>query len=139
MVDSRLPKQAAKDYNWAWDKDNKHLRNLLSQLAAEDSTMRNFYAARTLLEKTISKSALDTLEVLDGTLGDLGIELKLNVKPSTDLKRLAIAVEKKYTMIEHMDYAKWNWQSSKDFTDDLANYINIIDVCDIKQNSKRGS
>jgi hypothetical protein len=139
MVDSRLLKQAAKDYNWAWDKDNKHLRNLLSQLAAEDSTMRNFYAARTLLEKTISKSALDTLEVLDGTLGDLGIELKLNVKPSTDLKRLAIAVEKKYTMIEHMDYAKWNWQSSKDFTDDLANYINIIDVCDIKQNSKRGS
>ena len=139
MVDSRLLKQVAKDYNWAWDKDNKHLHNLLPQLVAEDSTMRNFYAARGLLEKTISKSAVDTLEVLDGTLGDLGIELKLNVKPSTDLVRLATGVEKKYTMIKHMDYGKWNWQTNKAFTDDFANYINIIDVCNIKQNSKKGS
>ena len=139
VVDNRLLKKTASDNNWAWDKDNKHLPRLLKALVSEDSTMRNFYTARTLLEKTITKSALDTLEILDGTLGDLGIELKLNVKPSTDLKQLAKDVDEKYTMIKHMDYGKWNWQATKDFTDDLANYINIIDVCDIKHNSKKGS
>jgi hypothetical protein len=139
MVDNRLLKEVSKETNWSWDKDNKHLHRLLKGLIAEDSTMRNFYTARALLEQTITKSALDTLEVLDGTLGDLGIDLKLNVKPSTDLKRLVKDVEEKYTMMKHMDYGKWNWQCTNEVVDDLANYINIIDVCNIKQNSKKGS
>jgi len=139
MVDNRLLKNISANTNWAWDKNDKHLNRLLKGLIAEDSPMRDFYAARNSLKMTITKSALDTLEVLDGTLGDLGIELKLNKEPSTDLKSLKKKVEEKYTMLEHMEYNRWNWQCTDKFVDDLANYINIIDVCNVKHNSKNGS
>ena len=87
----------------------------------------------------LTKDVLKTLEVVEGTLGDLGIELKLNTEPSTDLKGLKKKVEERYTMLQHLEYNRWNWQCTNEFVDDLANYINIIDVCNVKHNSKNGS
>jgi hypothetical protein len=132
-------KNISSNTNWAWQRDDKHLNRLLSKLIAKDSVMRKFFDARSTVKLSITKSALETLEICDGTLTELGIELKLNVKPSIDLKVLKQAVEEKYTMIKHMEYSKWNWECSNEVVDDLANYINIIDVCNVKHNSKNGS
>ena len=133
IVDNRLLQEVGRDTSWAWDRDNKHLTRLLKGLIAEDSVMREFYTAKQMLQKTITKDDLKTLEVVEGTLGDLGIELKLNAKPSTDLKALKKKVEEKYAMLKHMEYNRWNWQCTNEFVDDLANYINIIDVCNVKR------
>ena len=88
IVDNRLLKNISSNTNWAWDKSEKHLIRLLKAIISEDSPMREFYAARGMLQKTMTKDALKTLEVVEGTLGDLGIELKLDIKPITDLKAL---------------------------------------------------
>ena len=139
IVDNRLLKNVSSNTNWAWDKSDKHLIRLLKGIVSEDSPMREFYTARGMLQKTMTKDVLKTLEVVEGTLGDLGIELKLKTEPSTDLKGLKKKVEERYTMLQHLEYNRWNWQCTNEFVDDLANYINIIDVCNVKHNSKNGS
>jgi hypothetical protein len=61
-----------------------------------------------------------------------GIEA-IGVKPTYDLKPLAKKIGEKYAMLNHLENDKWGstWRSDnlKKSAADIANYINVIDVC----------
>jgi hypothetical protein len=138
VIDRRVLNEVQRT-DWVWQDDDKNLGKLLRQVVNKDGTFASFYKAKIKIKETLSKDAIQLIEASEGIMQKLGLELEFKVHPTQDLKTLQKLVEEKYTMIHHMDFSRWNWKADKKFIDDFANYINIIDVCDIKQNSKRGS
>ena len=91
------------------------------------------------MKETLNKDAIELIEASENIMQKLGLELKFKVKPTQDLETLKKLVVEKYSMIQHMEFSRWNWQADKKFIEDFANYINVIDVCNAKHNSKNGS
>ena len=117
-------------------RDNRKdvLDKVLAKLT-DISTFKEFWDRHSIMEADADrvKGLQNVLKLArDYTIN--GIEA-VGVKPTYDLKPLADKISKKYAMLNHLDNDKWgsSWRNDKDSLKkcaaDIANYINVIDVC----------
>jgi hypothetical protein len=116
------------------DKRKDVLDTVLAKLT-DVSTFKEFWDRHSIMEEDAHK-VKGLQEVLklarDYTIN--GIEA-VGVKPTYNLKPLAKKIGEKYAMLNHLESDKWGatWRSDKDSLKksaaDIANYINVIDVC----------
>jgi len=104
---------------------------VLGQLADRGSLFLTLAGQVTEMKSAKQSEKIDTFR-------DLGEKLHVDVDalakeatPTHDLKVISDKVFKKYSMLRHIEYSKWGWNSDKEFKDDLLNYINVIDVCNV--------
>ena len=139
LVDWKASKLVENDYCFVvsensscWDKG---MKKLLKKLP-EGSDFRKLYECKIKMDGKIKKS--EKIGQLHAVLVDqLGVKLELDgVEPTFDLKSMAWKVDEKYAMLKHLEsYNFWGYRVEPKGVEDLANYINVIDVCNANKNS----
>ena len=82
------------------------------------------------MRHTSNKKALDSLR---GVASDLGVKVDLeDVEPTYDLKELKRKVDERYEMLSFVDSYRYGWHYDLSVGKALANYINVIDVCNVR-------
>ena len=118
-----------------WEKGTKKLLNKLTK----DSDFKMFYDCKIKMDKQVktNKSADSIGKINDVLVEDLKVELDLDgITPTFDLKGMAKKIDSKYTMLKHLDtYNFFGYRVEPEKVEDLANYINVIDVCNANKNS----
>jgi hypothetical protein len=109
-------------------------KDFIDRLADKSGTFATFVSA--LASMHGAKADTKAIDDIRQFAKDIGLEFtkdgKKNQKPTHDLGSLRNLMLKKYPMIAYLDYqylCGWNCGEQKQFPPDLANYINVIDVC----------
>ena len=118
-----------------WDKG---MKPLLSKLT-KDSDFKVFYDCKMKMDRQVkaNKSADSIGKINDVLVEDMKVELDLDgIAPTFDLDGMAKKMDSKYTMLKHLDtYNFFGYRVESEKVEDLANYINVIDVCNANKNS----
>jgi hypothetical protein len=109
-------------------------KGFIDRLADKSGAFATFAAALTSMHG--AKADTKAIDDIRQFANDIGLEFtkdgKKNQKPTHDLRVLCKGMLKKYPMIAYLDYqylCGWNSGEQKQFPPDLANYLNVVDVC----------
>jgi hypothetical protein len=118
------------DQNWfeKWDED-KILKDVTSEVTNKEGAFSIFIQAWLEMKNDHLKKAIDQLAQLSK---DIGIELDLDgYAPTHDLLKLKEKVDSQYEMLNLIGSNNLNWHYEKETGAKVANYINVIDVCNV--------
>jgi len=106
---------------------NHFVKDIIGKVAVTDGAFADFvykYMEMGHTEKIRAK-----IKTIRSISTDFGVKFNspTNVKPTYDLKPLLKEVMEKYSMFSMVDWGSWDWD--KDKTENVVNYIDVIDVC----------
>ena len=120
-----------------WDKNMgaKAQSAILHGLVSEDSLYADFHSKKEQMLHHSDKKAIDSLREVSKSFGIVhDIE---ETKPTFNLRRLGKKVEEKYGMLRHAVGDRYRYNDvEKDMQKDIVNYINVIDICNLKGGEK---
>jgi hypothetical protein len=94
-------------------------------VAPERSLYEDWFAK---VDEMLNNKDKDSIDAFIDMKKDFGFVLDTDLKPTYDLDSLADEVEKRYSVLDLLDcWSSWNWD--KKSGKKIANYINVIDVC----------
>jgi hypothetical protein len=102
------------------------------KLANQDGTMATFMKA---YKEMLHEADAKTIETIRQAAKEYGIKLKNvdKLKGTHDLTKMSSEVNKKYSMMKHLDsyIFGWRWEDNKSGSTitDIENYINVVDIC----------
>ena len=120
------------DNNWLKQIEKKAMKDVISRVNNVDgkSMFIDFMEKFEFMRHTSNKKALDSLR---GVAIDLGVKVDLeDVEPTYDLKELKRKVDERYEMLSFVDSYRYGWHYDLSVGKALANYINGIDVCNVR-------
>lgn len=136
IVDNRKCFEATSNLHWVLSPSSSK-EEFLKNLIDKNGKMAKFYEA---FDKMMpDEKSSDLIENITKIMNKLQIEIKFdNINPTFDLEKMAKEVEDRYELITDLNslqYCCYVYENSR--LERLANYVNVIDVCSIK-NSKNG-
>jgi hypothetical protein len=115
---------------WLADEDVTEM--IVPEILNEDSLyLKAFESRKEMLHDTYRKK-IDAFRTLNEMLG---LKIEVDNKPTHDLKKLFREVKEKYEMLTVVDDYSYGYRRDKKDMLKLANYINVIDVCDASRSS----
>jgi hypothetical protein len=102
-------------------------------ISGDEGTFADFL---TKFEYMGHDSDIKKISTIRSICNDYNIEFKVTgVKPTYKLDILLKNVRDKYDMINYLEHGAYGWNWNTAFADCLANYINVIDVCQQSSNT----
>ena len=105
---------------------------LVPLITSKDSIYLKAFQARKEMLHTMYKASIDSFIEINQ---ELGLNMDVEVEPTYDIRKMFKDVKEKYEMLPLIDEYKYGYRMDEDNAKVLANYINIIDVCDASRNS----
>lgn len=115
-----------------WLVNSKTTDLLVPLITSKDSIYLKAFQARKEMLHTMYKASIDSFIEINE---ELGLDMDVEVEPTYDIQKMFKDVREKYEMLPLIDEYKYSYRFDEDNAEVLANYINIIDVCDTSRNS----
>ena len=114
--------------DWFYVIDEAKLDDIKDAVVDKDGLFNEFLAKWKGMKHDGERQAIDQLRQITQ---DLNIELSLeDYKPTHDIKGLKKKVDDQYELLELVK-SNFNWNYEKSVGQKIANYINVIDVCNV--------
>jgi hypothetical protein len=116
-----------RDWFYRWGDDI--LADVTNLVVDKDGVFSTFIQKWSEMKNDHLKDAIDQLTQLSK---DVGLELDLEgYKPTHDLMKLKTGADERYEMLDMVSDRQLNWSYKKETGEKIANYINVIDVCNV--------
>ena len=108
---------------------------LVELLVDDNSPVKKMYQAANEMRHALPKAAKDG--ALDELCEFIGVNLsEETVEPTYNLKKMLDKVYERYEMLTLLESVNRSWRRPENQVEKMANYINVIDVCNANNSSK---
>lgn len=129
LADDLAAREAIKE-NWCFSPHNENHDKLRNLLVHEEGEMAKAYDA--VKEMIMSEEDAKAIHEVANLANDLQVSLVDHLEPKFNIADMIEKVNAKYEMMGMLDYRHFHWELSDKTIEKLANYVNVIDVCNAK-------
>ena len=121
------------DHIFSFNSDESE--QLVELLVDDNSPVKKMYQAANEMRHALPKAAKDG--ALDELCEFIGVNLsEETVEPTYNLKKMLDKVYERYEMLTLLESVNRSWRRPENQVEKMANYINVIDVCNANNSSK---